>query len=182
MRLPGWDYRSPGGYFVTICTHRRKCLFGEVVDEELRLNACGEIAQEVWDNLCHHYDDIKTDAFIVMPNHIHGIIFLLDRENYDGMYVGAGFKPAPTQIPISNRHGLPEIVRGFKTFASRHINQYRGTPGSLVWQRGYDDPILRDDADLAAARAYIRTNPLAWALEEDTLLISLETMRNSPHL
>jgi putative transposase len=95
---------------VTVCAHNRACVFGEIVNGEMRLNDAGRMVHAVWEDLPHHYAGIELDAFVVMPNHVHGIIFI----------VGAGFKPAPT------KYGLPEIVRGFKTFSSRRINESRG--------------------------------------------------------
>ena len=150
MRLRGYDYSQAGAYFVTICTHHRVSTFGEVVGGEIRLNLCGQAVVECWCQLPDHYPHARLDAFVVMPNHMHGIIGLIDD-------VGAGLKPAPTQ-----RHPLSEIVRGFKTFSSRRINQLRHSPGVPVWQRNYYEHVVRNDSDLDAIRKYIVDNPAKW--------------------
>jgi REP element-mobilizing transposase RayT len=78
IRLNGYDYASAGAYFVTICAQERACVFGDVVDGEMRANACGRIVQDVWDGLASRYANVDLDAFVVMPNHVHGIIVLMD--------------------------------------------------------------------------------------------------------
>lgn len=90
IRLRGYDYTRAGAYFVTICTQNRECLFGNIVEGEIRLNDAGHVVQSVWNELPQHYPGVDVDAFVVMPNHIHGIIVLMD-----GNIVGAGLKPAP---------------------------------------------------------------------------------------
>lgn len=85
VRLRGYDYSQAGAYFVTICTQNRECLFGDMVDGEMRLNDAGRVVHGVWNDLPDHYAGVKLDAFVVMPNHVHGIIVI----------VGAGY-PAPT--------------------------------------------------------------------------------------
>ena len=111
-----------------------------------------------WHRLFEHYPELKLDAFVAMPNHVHGIIVLVEPTR-------AGLKPAPTFV--YGRHGLAEIVRAFKTFSSRGINQLRGTPGRRVWQRGYYEHVIRNEADLHEIRQYIVNNPLKWDLDEE---------------
>lgn len=157
IRLKGYDYSLPGAYFVTCCTHDREALFGEVIDEEMVVNDLGEIVQQAWDDLTTHYRHVGLDAFVVMPNHVHGIVVLTEE-------AGAGLKPAPTEAGgAAKRHGLPEMVRAFKTFAARRINERRGTPGVPVWQRNYYEHVVRDERALNAIRAYIAENPARWA-------------------
>jgi len=103
------------------------------------------------------YNHIKLDEYVIIPNHIHGIVIINDD-------VGAGLKPAPTSM---KRHGLPEIVRGFKTFSSRRINQYRNTPGQKLWQRNYYEHIIRNDDELNRIREYIINNPLEWEMDRN---------------
>ncbi len=162
IRLKGYDYSQPGAYFVTICTHQRRCLFGDVVDGEMRLNEAGGMVEWTWYDLPNHIDNIELDAFVVMPNHVHGIIII--REPVVGAgSVGAGSEPAPT----TKRHGLPEIVRQFKTFSARRINRWRGTPGTPVWQRNYYEHIIRDEQSLNRIRQYILENPIRWQLDRE---------------
>jgi REP element-mobilizing transposase RayT len=170
IRLAGYDYSRPGAYFVTICTEDRECLFGEIIAGEMRLNDAGAIALAVWNDLPMHYAHVQLERFVIMPNHVHGIIILTD----DVAVVGAGLKPAPTQsVPTDaattgvRRHGLPEIVRAFKTFSARRINELRGTPGVPVWQRNYYEHVVRTAESLERIRAYIETNPERWAWDRE---------------
>jgi len=150
IRLRDYDYTQSGAYFVTTCTYRRVCLFGEVLQGCMQLNNHGQTVTTYWDDLVNHYPKVELDVFVGMPNHVHGIIVLPDN-------VGAGFKPAPTR-----HHGLPEIVRGFKTFSPRRINQLRNTPGQTVWQRNYYDHVIRSEDELDRIRQYILDNPVRW--------------------
>ena len=161
IRLRGYDYSSPGAYFITICAHGHESLFGTVTDGRLILNGYGKIVRECWYDLPRHYPHVTIDAFVVMPNHVHGVIVLL-AEAIGA--VGAGLKPAPTTTE-RRRQALPEVVRGFKTFSARRINTLRDAAGTSVWQRNYYEHIVRDDKDLERIRIYIADNPRHW--EED---------------
>lgn len=145
IRLPRYDYTQPGAYFVTICVAGRRCIFGEIVDGVMRPNKNGLIVAGQWAGLPRHYPNALLDEFVLMPNHVHGIICLSDSLHSS---VGAGFKPALASPNSNQRHGLPEIIRGFKTFSSRGINQLRGTIGAPVWQRNYYEHVVRGEYDL----------------------------------
>ncbi|MEM9766788.1 MAG: hypothetical protein AAF892_02750, partial [Cyanobacteria bacterium P01_D01_bin.71] len=255
-------------YFITICVYQRQCLFGEVVNGVMQLNKFGEVARSHWLRLPQHHAHVRLDAFVIMPNHMHGIIVLTaptntpcdtagagnvgaglaqnpsppipnarpkpaparpygdggDRENSTGNDMrsvglggadfggnnsmgdgqsagcdGAGFdgnnlmdngisaKPAPPIAPPGTRpgippgdgtrspnpipsgqsgngkrHGIPEIVRGYKTFSARRINRMRRVRGVPVWQRNYWERIIRDDTALRNIRRYIDNNPATW--------------------
>jgi putative transposase len=94
IRLKGYDYTQPGAYFITICTQGRECLFGEIIDGEMHLNEAGQIVVQTWQDLPNHISNVQLDAFVVMPNHVHGIIIITDRAGG----IGAGFKPARTTM------------------------------------------------------------------------------------
>ncbi len=158
IRLRDYDYARAGAYFITVCAHNRECLFGEIIDGEIRLNAFGELAQFCWDDLPKHYPNVELDAFVIMPNHVHGIIVLTDS-------VGAGLRPAPTTMKFK-RHGLTEIVRALKSFSARRINESKSSQGTQVWQRNYYEHIIRNERDLNTIREYIVNNPLKWELDE----------------
>lgn len=162
LRLKGYDYSQAGAYFVTICAHGKACLFGDVIGSEMKVNELGRKVQAVWDDLPVHYPHVATDVFVVMPNHVHGVVVLRAGLGSDHAEMRAGFKPAPTA-----RHGLSEIVRAFKTFSARRINEFRETSGAPVWQRNYYEHVIRDDADYNRIAEYIANNPQRWA--EDTL-------------
>ncbi len=106
----------------------------------------------------NHYSNAKIDVFVIMPDHIHGIIILEDTGAKPNEKV-AGLKPATTG------HPLAEIIRGFKTFSARQVNQLRGMTGSHLWQRNYYEHIIRSESELNSVREYIDTNPLRWAME-----------------
>ena len=164
IRLPNYDYAQAGEYFVTICTYNRECLFGEILGSEISLTLAGQVVLECWNNLAKHYPHVETDEFVVMPNHVHGIIVLIEQQSMNHITddVGAGLKPAPTK-----RHPLPEIIRAFKTFSSRRINEHRSSQGSPVWQRNYYERVIRDDRELDAIRQYIVENPAKWAEDSE---------------
>ena len=161
IRLRGYDYSTPGAYFITVCTQNRLPLFGEVANDKMASNRLGEVVQNSWEKLPDHYDDLILDAFVLMPNHVHGVIILEDGTTG----VGAGFKPA---LPASRRrHGVPEIVRAFKTFSARRINKMRESPGTPVWQRGFYDHVIRNQHELGRVRAYVMDNPRKWSEDVD---------------
>ena len=183
MRLPGYDYSQAGAYFVTICTRGRVCVLGDVVDGRVRLSEFGRLAHSVWSELPRHYSHVRLDAWVVMPNHVHGIVMLEPSDDV----VGAGLKPAPTienelpsmvldasrsrrvdrtvlkPAPTGRRqHGLPEVVRAFKTYSARRINAARGATGTPFWQRNYYEHVIRDEESLDRIREYIVYNPARW--------------------
>ncbi len=178
IRLQNYDYNQPGAYFVTICTHERACRFGEIADGEMQLNEYGLTVVGCWEDLPNHYPHVELGAFVVMPNHVHGIIVLVE----DAHVVGAGLRPAPTEpapttfaptdgpAPTTRpkRHGLPEIVRAFKSFSARRINERRNTPGIPLWQRNYYERVIRSESELNSVRRYIANNLLRDAEDGET--------------
>lgn len=169
IRVRGFDYASRNAYFVTICVAKRRCIFGTIRDSKPVLSLYGKIVSACWDDLPNHYPHIELDEFVVMPNHVHGILRI----------VGAGFKPAPTEnllMPCANaraglkpaptEHGLAEVVRAFKTFSARRINALRKTQGVALWQRNYYEHIVRHVEDLKHVRDYIIANPGNWESDE----------------
>ena len=162
-RLRGYDYSTPGAYFITVCTQNRLPLFGEVENGDMEANGPGSVVEECWTKLPDHYDNLVLDAFILMPNHVHGVIILEDGPTC----VGAGFKPALPAAVSRGRHGVPEIVRAFKTFSARKINEMRASTGTPVWQRGFYDHVIRNQRELDRVRAYVIDNPRRWDEDVD---------------
>jgi hypothetical protein len=167
-RLATWDYRDTGAYFVTICTHDRVPLFGRFVGDDLVLNAFGEIVEEEWRRSAEIRAEVGTDAFVVMPNHVHGIVWIRrEPTTGPGTTVGAqGLAPLRPESPRTFAvppQSLGSMVRGFKSAVTVRINALRGTPGAPVCQRNYYDRIIRDDRELDRAREYILDNPRRWA-------------------
>ncbi len=163
IRLKGQDYAEPGGYFVTVCTHERACLFGHVVNGEMHLNEAGEIALRCWEEIPDHFPSVELDASIVMPNHVHGIIIVPGRGT-------ACRAPTTEQFGKPAVGSIPTIVRSYKSSATRHINLVRMTPGIPVWQRGYYEHIVRREPELMAIREYIQGNPAHWDDDENNPL------------
>jgi len=161
LRLPGYDYTREGAYFVTICTHHRACLFGEIVDDEMRLNGAGLMVQEEWLRSAEVRTEIELspDEFVVMPNHIHGIVWITE--------VGAHGR-APLQKTLHRQPcSLASFIAGFKSITTKRINEHRATPGVSVWQRNYYEHIIRDDHALNQIREYIVNNPMQWAMDRE---------------
>jgi len=154
IRLKGYDYSSPGAYFVTVCEKKRRCMFGDVVDGEMRLSEYGRVVQECWEWLERRYQYVNLDQWVVMPNHIHGIIVILNNREVTSR---GGSRTAPTK-----RKPLGRLIGAFKTISTKHINQLRGTPGVSLWQRNYYEHIIRDKSELDRIRHYIVDNPLKW--------------------
>ena len=164
LRLKGYDYARPGAYFVTICTHDRVCLFGEVVEGEVVPDIFGSIVQEEWFRSADIRQEIelRPDEFVVMPNHLHGIVWII-HAGVSMTPVGAHGRAPLRRAPRS----LGAFVAGFKSAATRRINARRGTPGTVVWQRNYYEHIIRDEQALGRIRAYIANNPLQWDLDRE---------------
>ncbi|MBE9226591.1 transposase [Phormidium sp. LEGE 05292] len=175
IRLRGYDYSLAGAYFITICTWQRECLFGQIINGEMQLSHWGEIVNSHWQNLPKFHPNLELDEFVIMPNHLHSIIVLINNNS-----VGAGLAdmserkqitsrqnpPFPVPQKQQNCKNLPEILRGFKTFSARRINQMRRNCGVPVWQRNYYEHIIRNDESLQHIRQYIINNPLTWELDQ----------------
>ena len=209
-RLREYDYSQDGAYALTICTDWRKQLFGRVRNGRMVLNSAGRAVEGVWNELPVHYPHVALDVFVVMPDHVHGIVVLVGGDSAAGSESGpalgsatvgsrpeeAGYKPAPTpdEVPTGSRleeagwkpaptqdeartqegaptktrrHGVSEVVRGFKTYSGRRVNAVRGMPGTAVWQRGFYEHVVRNDEDLNRIREYIAGNPLRWWLKRE---------------
>ena len=160
IRLKGYDYAQAGAYFVTVIARGRQSLFGEVTDGEVGLSRWGEIVREEWFKSAQvrPYLRLEGDGFVVMPNHVHGIIWIIEDD------VGARRRRAPTAERFSDpvAGSLPTIVRSFKAVTTRRINFERKTPGLPVWQRNYYEHVIRGEDQLERIRRYIVDNPLQW--------------------
>ncbi len=170
IRLKGYDYSRPGAYFVTICTQDRLCLFGEVVDGEMQLNDAGRMVKKWWVELNRKFPGVRTDKYVVMPNHFHGIIIIVGADLRvcpdNGMGAHANELGAHIGAP------LPEIVQWLKTMTT---NEYlRGVKQSgwppfrgRLWQQNYYEHIIRNEDSLNRICQYITENPLRWHLDRE---------------
>lgn len=142
IRLAGYDYSQDGYYYITICTHDRKRILGKIEDNRVILSEYGKIADFVWNDLKQH-NSIILHEYIIMPDHIHGIIQL-----------------------CHNKNDISEIVRQFKTFTSKRINEHRKRngyepfPTGTLWQKSFYDHVIRDEEDYITKRQYIVNNPI----------------------
>jgi REP element-mobilizing transposase RayT len=178
IRLKGYDYSRAGMYFVTICAQDRKCFFGSISGEKMSLNKAGRLIQEIWDAIPEHYSGVTVDEFVVMPNHVHGIIVIspmdikqsLEIREPQGNGIGQPQGVAPT-IYLS----LPDVVHRFKTLTTKQYadgvrqHEWPQVPGKLR-QRNYWEHIVRNESELTSIREYIQHNPAQW--KSDTLYFS----------
>ncbi|HTY36592.1 MAG TPA: transposase [Bacteroidota bacterium] len=162
-RLKGYDYSLPGKYFVTICTKSRVNFFGVVEHKTMRLSQAGKIAGACWMEIPEHHDHVVLDEFIVMPNHVHGILVLISECSRSDVAcnvtatVGGSFMSA-----ISPKQGsLGSIVRSYKSAVANQC--HRIGLDDFQWQPRYHDHIIRDHNELSRIRAYIRNNPGKWS-------------------
>ena len=166
IRLMGYDYSQGGAYFVTICTTYIKNLFGKIIDGEMILNHLGIIAKRELLELHNTYPnvEINDDEFVVMPDHIHAILWKTD--------VGASQRLARNPIFGPTLQSLREILGQYKSRVTKGINLLRKTPGKSVWQRNYYDRIIRDEKELLAIKKYITDNPCSGrrTVEEERLV------------
>ncbi|MEH2196619.1 MAG: transposase [Nostoc sp.] len=165
IRLKGYDYTQPGAYFITICSKGRQCLFGNVVNGEMQLNSLGHIAFNCWQTIPDHFPHIELDTFVVMPNHLHGILIITD-------------KPVGTQqFCALNQHldcnteqfgkplpgSISTVIRSYKGVVSKRINKIWQIKGQSIWQRNFYEHIGREQKSVDNIREYILYNPLHWA-------------------
>ncbi len=175
IRLPDYNYSRSGAYFITICTQNRECLFGNVADGKMILNEFGYIVKIFRMEIPQHFQHVKLDAYVVMPNHVHGIIIIVGARHavplrhavaqHNAMPIHQSPKYEQFGKPVSC--SIPTIIRSFKSAVSKQINQIRKTPGIPVWQRNYYEHILRDKLDLHHIRQYIMDNPINWEKDEN---------------
>jgi REP element-mobilizing transposase RayT len=166
VRLPEYDYAGPGAYFVTICTHERRVLFGAMVDREMRLSPPGEIVLDCWNAIPDHFAHVALDAFVVMPNHVHGILLFRDHQRR-GMACHAPTTTVKRRFSKPPAGALSAVLGSFKSASTRGINRLRGIPGAPIWQRNYHEHVIRNETDLDAIRQYVVDNPLRWHLDEE---------------
>jgi putative transposase len=166
VRLKGYDYSQEGAYVVTICTFQRESLFGSINDAgEMDMNAWGGIAASCWVAIPAHFPHVDLDAFIVMPNHIHGIVVIVDRPKTVGtQHVASDPHLSKTFAKVA-RGSLSAIVRSFKAAVTLQINRQRDTPSAPIWQGRFYDNIIHNEQMLDRFRFYIDNNPSQWAAD-----------------
>ena len=186
IRLPGWDYSGEGVYFITICCYERESFFGRLIDDKIILSEIGEMASGFWKEIPEHFNHVRLDEFVIMPNHIHGIL-ILD-------YSLIGKYNTMRESPVGTRHGVSLQSYNINTVGSCHgmtlqpngfhkssnpvknsisviINQYKSSlkrwcnkngHNSFRWQSRFYDHIIREEDSIDLVREYIRSNPKNW--------------------
>ncbi len=171
IRLKGYDYGQVGAYYVTICCYQRQCLLGEIVDGVMHPNLIGATVEAVWNSLPRHFPFIELDAFVVMPNHLHGIIVINESENNIGKQELLGRKSTFKNSLFNGTQSgsLAAIIQSFKSTATRRVNRLNRSSGTL-WQRNYYEEIIRNEKAYENIRRYILENPLNWDEDEENLI------------
>ena len=190
IRLPLYNYSKPGFYFITLCTWKKECLFGTVHNNNMSLNVYGEAAPDLWSSLPNRFEHVVLDEYVVMPNHIHGILEIRNDSSDQKIHMGESSVGAIHELPLTSRtvlHGdrairelplqnqkivpdhlkrrrmiVPKVAGYFKMNAAREINRIRNVQGIPVWQRSYYDHIIRNEEERNSIREYIRNNPVSW--------------------
>jgi len=165
-RLSGWDYTSPGYYFVTLCSHDRQPFFGAIVSGEMQLSPIGEIIADEWQKTSLIRENITLDAWVIMPNHLHAIVII--EQSQDGVEPPQqGTREGPPSKSPKNwqRNSLGTIINQFKSKCTKRIRS-AGYP-DFGWQSRFYDHIIRDDQSLTQIRAYIQNNPSQWDLDKE---------------
>jgi len=142
-RHKNWDYSSPSGYFVTICTFERKCFFGEIINEKFLSSKIGMIVKEEWENIPQVFSNVSLDHYVIMPNHIHGILVILDK---------------------NSNISLGHLISQFKSKATKKI--LKSGNNIFRWQSNYYDRIIKNEKEFSDIRQYIDNNILKWDLDK----------------
>lgn len=171
--LKHYDYSLPGWYYVTICVKRHQCRLGEIQNGEMSLNQIGKIVHQEWIYTSDLREYVELDEFVIMPNHLHGIVIIKERvpsfsvtKNIKSRGVWP-YTPTEKKKFESHSHSLGSIIRGFKSASIKKINKILGTLNKSFWQRGFHDHIIRNETDLWHIRQYISNNPNKWELDRE---------------
>jgi REP element-mobilizing transposase RayT len=160
--LKGYDYAQVGAYFITIVTEHRTCLFGNIIDNKMYLNSAGQVVQSVWTQIPEHFSGIDVDTFVVMPNHVHGIILITNK-----VRDSVGAQHAAPSEPNVQAGSIGAIIRSFKSAVTKQYNKESVRRALRIWQRNYYEHIIRDENALIRIRDYIATNPTRWSSDPE---------------
>ena len=173
-RLKGYDYSQPGAYFVTMCVWGMAPTLSEIMESQVVFTQVGKIAESCWNKMGDLKARIDPDEYVIMPNHLHGILFIHNPsrgEAFEGRFGSVRRRLPSNASPVHISRGtvsgsLGAIIQNFKSISTRKINRLNNTPGKTFWQRGYYDRIIRNHEELDRIRKYIFENPLKWELDE----------------
>lgn len=164
VRLRGYDYSSAGAYSVTLCTHLRECFLADINETIVTISEAGQLVEKCWLDIPDHFKDVTLDEFIVMPNHVHGII-IISGHGVGATHGSPSIRRAPPLGPKPN--SLPAIIATFKGASGKRVNLLRDRKGAPVWQRNYYEHVIRNEADMDRIRDYIQMNPFRWLEDEE---------------
>jgi putative transposase len=158
IRLKNYDYSQSGAYFITICTHKRECSFGNIKDGEIELTEVGKTACKYWVEIPEHFAGVQIDEFVVMPNHLHAVVMI----NPVGVQ---NFEPLQHRYQHTISKSIGSIIRAYKSTVSHwcKVNEH----DYFRWQRNYYEHVIRNEDDLSEIREYIVNNPLKWDLDSE---------------
>jgi putative transposase len=174
IRLPAYDYSQTGAYFITLVTYQRDCLFGNIVQGKMQLSAMGQVAEEHWRLIPEHFPQLELGAYVIMPNHVHGIIIINGCSNASAFErTGTTVSCPDVSCPDRAREkfgkpvkgSIPTIIRSYKASVTRRIQQESNASG--IWQRNYYEHIIRNDAEYNRIHVYIDSNPANWVMDDE---------------
>lgn len=183
IRLSHYDYTQSGAYFITICSAQRECLFGDIRDGAMHTNTIGDLVAQTWHSLPRRFPRVTLDAFVIMPNHVHGVVCISEIEMIgadrrgaacrapvgDGAnFVKGAASSAPTSAPTAK--SLAHIIRTFKSISAIAANRLLQREGQPLWQRNYYERIIRNDEEWNRIREYIINNPAQWDDDDENPL------------
>lgn len=165
-RLKAWDYSRYGYYFVTICTKDKQCFLGDIVSDKMQLSEIGKIVAQEWQKTGKLRKYVRLDEWIIMPNHLHGIVIIQNDDKNVETHGHSSQKPSGDAFNASlRRSNLSNIIRGFKSASTRSIHRKGFT--NFAWQSRFYDHIIRNEKELYEVREYILYNPSKWQLDEE---------------
>lgn len=160
-RLKDWDYSTPWWYYVTINTHNHVSWFGEIVNSKMILNRLGKVVELCWTEIPNHYTSVELDYYIIMPNHMHGIIILNSAETCHGK----SLQPRERKFSQPVKNSLSMVINQFKGAVKRWCN--KNNCENFQWQPRFYDRIIRNETELFKIRKYIEQNPMKWEIEKN---------------
>ncbi len=193
LRLSGYDYSQVGYYFVTICTQERESYLGDVIEENMLLNDAGRMVGRIWGELPERFGFVEMDEFVIMPNHLHGIVVIDpgDHKNFpcgDRSLTGE-HKVRPYNNQLKCRRGEPcvrplsgtkecslgRVIQGFKSITTHEysigVNNHQWSEfNKRLWQRNYYERVIRTERELEEIREYIVENPVKWDADENNII------------
>ena len=169
IRLPGYDYSQIGQYFITICAYEMRNVFGKIENGAALLNVIGRIGLDCWREIPEHFEHVELDAFVIMPNHLHGILTIRrshaiqsPRSMEDGHGCPVPLQPSLEHFQRPSVGAIPTIIRSYKQSVTYLARRRLTRPSLAIWQSNYYERVLRDGKEFSEASRYIFENPIKW--------------------